>query len=255
MTYLEKAVQPKHVANLKLIPTGIPGLDEIFNGGIRERSKVLVTGGPGSGKTVLCIQFLYEGAKRGEAGVYITVEEDPDQLRLNARELGMDIEKFEKNGLITIIKQNITGRKLIAIGAPMGLIRKNNVKRVVLDSLTLFKYMLFNSETDFRRELIGFLDSLKDITVLATSERSLPSLDNINWMAEDFLFEGVVILTKIRKEQNYERTIVISKMRGQDHKLDVFPFTIENGGIKVFSKEVPFSLIEQDIRAQRRGGS
>jgi KaiC/GvpD/RAD55 family RecA-like ATPase len=239
---------PKNESGVKKITTGIIGLDEIFNGGIREKSKILVTGGPGTGKTLLCLQFIYEGARQGQPGIYMSVEETADQIRQNARAVGMDLEPYEKKGLITIIQQNITARKLVAMAVPMGIIRKSNVKRVVVDSLTLFKYMLFATEEDFRRELVEFLDSLKDVTLLATSERTESNFDEIKWNAEDFLFEGLIILAKIRKAQNYERTIVISKMRGQEHSLDIYPFAIEKGGLKVFSKQVPFSLIEEHMQ-------
>ena len=63
---------------------------------------------------------------------------------------------------------------------------------------------------------------------------------------EDFLFDGLIILTKIRKGSSFERVIHVAKMRGQDHSLDIYPLTIGKGGIEVHDKEIPFSLIERD---------
>ena len=62
------------------IPTGIVGLDKILNGGLRERSSVLIAGPPGTGKTILALQFIVEGARRGEGGIYITPQKTPYNL-------------------------------------------------------------------------------------------------------------------------------------------------------------------------------
>ena len=71
-------------------------MDEVLKGGIREGASLLVTGPPGTGKTIFAIQYIVEGAKRGEAGIYITSEETIDDLRLYAESLGMPMEEYEK---------------------------------------------------------------------------------------------------------------------------------------------------------------
>ena len=63
---------------------------------------------------------------------------------------------------------------------------------------------------------------------------------------EDYLFDGLVILSLIRKGATYERVIQVAKMRGQNHMLNIFPLQIGKQGMTVFPNEVPFSLIEQD---------
>ena len=78
------------------------------------------------------------------------------------------------------------------------------------------------------------------------SEKSISNIDEIEYRAEDFLFDGLVILTKIRKSASFEHCIMVEKMRGQDHLTNIVPFTIGKGGITVFPKQLPFSLIEKD---------
>lgn len=231
----------------KLI-TGIPGFDEILKGGLNEKSAVLLTGGPGTGKSIFCLQFIYEGAKKGEAGVYITSEEDEESLRKYAKSIGMDIEKYEKQGLIHLVKQSISNKKLVSIATPLDIIKKDHVKRVVLDSLTLFQYTHVAGDYDYRKEVIEFLELMKglDITLLATSEKIITNLDTMKYEPEDFLFHGLVVMVKIRKSSTFERCIYVVKLRGQDHLMDIFPFTIGLGGIKVFTKQLPFSLIDKD---------
>src|SRR3989344_8204739 len=125
---------------MNLIKTGISGLDEIFKGGIKENSSVLVTGGPGTGKSIMALQFIVEGAKKGEPGLFISAEEELADLRENAKSLGFDLEKYEKENKIVLMQQPISSKKLVSIATPLTLIKKYNIKRVSLDSLTLFEY-------------------------------------------------------------------------------------------------------------------
>ena len=133
--------------------TGVPGLDEILKGGFKKNSSVIIKGGPGCGKTILALQFIWQGAKQGQVGVFISAEEELDDLREYSKTLGMDLEKYEKKKLIYLIKQPITLNKLISISVPLELIKKRNVKRVVLDSLSLFKYGT-EGEITYRKELL-----------------------------------------------------------------------------------------------------
>ncbi len=233
---------------VKFIKTGIPGFDDVLKGGLRENASVLITGGPGTGKTLFGLQFIYEGAKKGEAGLYITFEETADSLREYAQSLGMDLSKYEKNGMISIIQQPITTRKIMTIATPIDLIKKNKVKRAVLDSLTLFEYIHVAGTVDFRKEVFDFLMRMKEagVTLIVTSQKDLVDLDAFKYEPQDFLFEGLIILTRVRKLSSYERCITVAKLRGQDHMLDIFPFSIGAKGVEIHHKELPFSLIEKD---------
>jgi len=233
-----------------LVKTGIPGLDDIMKGGIREGASILITGPPGTGKTIFCIQFILEGAKKGESGVYITSEETVQDIRQYAKNLGFDMEKYEKNGLITLIQQSIAPRKLMSIATPLALIKSKNVKRVVLDSITLFEYTYVSGVPEFRKEILDFVLKMKEanVTLVTVSEKSVMNIDGFEYKPEDFLFEGLILLTKVRKGSSYEFCLSVMKMRGQDHSLDIFPYKIGQGGMTVFPKEIPFSLIERDIK-------
>lgn len=235
------------------IETGIPGLDEILKGGLRIGSSVLVTGPPGTGKTVLAIQFIVEGAKRNEPGVYITSEETVEDLRFYAESLDLDIKKYEKKGLITLIQQPVLPKKLMSIATPLTIIKSKGIKRVVLDSITLFEYLHVSGEMDYRKEVLDFVLKMKEskVSLLAVSEKSIPNIDEIDYKAEDFLFDGLIVLTKIRKGSSFEHCITAIKIRGQDHLTDIFPLRIGKGGIEIFPKQIPFSLIEKDTEKSK----
>jgi KaiC/GvpD/RAD55 family RecA-like ATPase len=225
------------------IKSGIPGMDELLNGGFNENSSILVMGAPGTGKSIFAIQFLYGGCKNKEAGLYITCEEDADAVRSYSKNLGLDFSEFEKRGLAKIIKEDISVRKPLSIARPLEIIKSNNIKRVVLDSLTLFEYASSN-ETEFRKSLLEFLSAMKSakVTLLVVSQEGMQSIDLLRYRPQDFLFDGLVLLTKIRKGSSFERCVNVVKMRGQEHVIDIVPFTIEKNGIVVHTKEIPFSL-------------
>ncbi len=227
---------------MEIIKLGVPGLDELLKGGVVRNSAVLLTGIPGTGKTIFGLQFIYNGAMQKEAGLFISCEETAESIQEYSKTLGLDFNKYKD--LINIRYQPLTG-KIVTLGNIIDIIKHNKIKRVVLDSLTLFSYIA-TDEINFRREVADFICRMKErgVTLLATTERDTANLAHFKYKPEDFLFEGLILLTKIRKGSSYERCISVEKMR-QSHQLGFFPFTIDKSGITVFPKQLPFSLIEK----------
>lgn len=235
------------------ISMGIPGLDEILKGGIKKNSSILITGAPGTGKSIIALQFVIQGAKNNEPSLYITAEETVGALRDYAKSLGFEIEKYEANGMLTLIEQKLSGKKIVSIETPMDIIKKKNIKRVALDSLTLFQYVYSSDVLEFRKGVLDFVTDMRavGVTLLATSEKETTDIDAFIYKPHDFLFEGLIILIKIRKGASFERCLTVAKMRGQEHLLDIFPLKIGKGGMTVFPKQIPFSLIEKDFSKGR----
>lgn len=233
---------------MEKIKIGISGLDEVFKGGVREGSSILITGAPGTGKTVATIQFLHYGAKNNEPGLYITSEETAESVKDYARSLNLDLDEFEKKGLITFVQHPYGETKFGSLEQPLKIIKNKKIKRAVLDSLTLFQLLDSGSDLSFKKAIMDFLYNLKssNVTFLATSQRTTTDLDSFNFKDEDFLFEGLIILTRIRKSESFERCLNVAKMRGQEHLMNVYPISIGPGGMKVLTKQIPFSLIEKD---------
>ena len=227
--------------------TGVPGLDEILGGGLRKGTSLLVKGQPGTGKTILAIQFIIEGAKKGQNCVFITAEEELEDLREYATSLGLDLEKYEKQKLITLVKQPVTLRKLVSIATPLQLIAKNKVQRVVLDSLTIFKYST-EDELSYRKEILNLIDEMKNVSFLAIAEENHRGIENLDSKGEDYLFDGIIRMLKIRRENYFERCIFVEKLRGQKHSIDIYPCTITENGLQVHPKEIPFSLVSNETK-------
>ena len=238
----------------ELIKTGTPGLDQVLKGGLRKNSCVLVTGAPGTGKTLMALQFVYYGAKDyGENGIFITTEESLEVLHQSGKNLGMDIQSIVNSGKMFIVQKPIATLKggIASIKGLMEAIKKYNIKRVALDSLIFFEYLyprFDGNKMEFRRHVLIFMQQMRKagVTFLVVSERSITDFDRLEYDMMDFVFEGIIMLSRIRKGSYFERVVTVAKMRGQDHSLDVYPLTIGPGGMKVLHDQTPFSLVEKE---------
>ena len=247
-------VKKGDILAFELIKTGVPGLDQVLKGGLRRNASILVTGSPGTGKTIMALQFIYHGAKDyNENGIFISTEESLEVLNQSAKNLGMDLASMVDKGKILFVQKPIATLKggISSIKGLVDLIKKRNVKRVALDSLIFFEYLyprFDGNKMEFRRQVLIFIQEMKkaNVTFLVVSERSITDFDRLTYDMMDFVFDGIILLSRIRKGSYFERVLTIAKVRGQDHSLDVYPVTIGNGGLKVLFDQTPFSLVEKE---------
>src|SRR4029077_10276019 len=130
---------PRESIGGERVPTGVPGFDELVEGGLMERSVTGIVGTAGTGKTTFGMQFVYSGAKDfGEKGLLVSFSESSDQIRLVARKLGMgrfeDLEELAKLKIATITAETSTPEGVIL--QVQKLIEEVNPRRVVLDDVT-----------------------------------------------------------------------------------------------------------------------
>ena len=243
---------------IERIKTGINGLDQILKGGLRKNSSMLITGAPGTGKTIMALQFIYYGAKTyNENGIFIATEEDLSELRKYGNNFGMNFTALEKKGKIFLVAKPLATLRggISSIKGLLELIKKKNIKRVALDSMTFFEYLyprVNSNKMEFRRQVLLFMHKMKHagVTFMAVSERKITDLDRLEYDMMDFVFEGFIVLSRVRKGSYFERILTVAKIRGQDHSLDVFPVTIDNSGVRILHDQVPFSLVEKEEEKQ-----
>jgi circadian clock protein KaiC len=235
------------------VKTGIPGVDEMLGGGLPASSVTIVSGSPGIGKSNFAMQFLYNGIKfYNEPGIYLTVEDTPPNVRTYANAFDWDIEKYEKENLLALVAQPIYGGPEIKRGSDYSsgetlgdAIQRIKAKRVVLDSVTLFKY-LFKDEISRRVNLLNFIKQVKDAgcTTLMVAEQH-ESTSDITYLDEHFLADGLIMLFWSRHKEKNERCFRVVKIRGQKINPDIRPMDITDKGIVIYPTQVPLSLAER----------
>ncbi|MCS6836658.1 MAG: circadian clock protein KaiC [Anaerolineae bacterium] len=233
------------------LPTGIPGFDHICNGGLPKGRTTLVTGTAGTAKTVLACQFLVEGIRQGEAGVFVTFEESVEDIRRNMLSFGWDIAQMEAEGRWLFVDAARQTDESVVIGSYdltaliariQYAVSKIGAQRVSLDSLGA----ILTRYTDMgilRREMFRIAHTLKiiGVTTIMTAERVEEYGPIARYGVEEFVADNVIILRNVLEEEKRRRTIEILKFRGTSHRKGEFPFTIIPGqGIVA----IPLSAIQ-----------
>ncbi len=230
------------------VPSGIPGFDELCEGGFPESSSILLAGGPGTGKSIFCLEYLYNGAKLyNEPGLYITLEEGAHNLWWNMQRFKWDLMPLERNNMLKIFKfepdMNLKDSfetqttRIIEKAKDMG------AKRLVIDSSTAFSFWL-SDVARIRYELYVLIEELRKITTttILTCETTGGILESSRFGVEDFLTDGVITLT-FKPPHRY---IFIKKMRGTNHSKSIHPFDITSDGFIVKSSdEVSWEIVNK----------
>lgn len=222
-------------------PTGIKGLDDITTGGLPKNRPTLLLGNTGCGKTIMAMEFVVKGIELfDEPAVFMAFEEKPDELVINVKSLGFNLDKHLANNKIYLEHVQLD-RQVMETGTydVEGLfvrlgqaIDKVKAKRVVLDSLdTLFygfDYKILRAE--FKR-LFNWLKARK-VTAIITAETGDPFLTRHG--LEEYVADCVIVLDNRLTDQVATRRIRVVKYRGSMHGSSEYPFTIEENGITVF---------------------
>jgi KaiC/GvpD/RAD55 family RecA-like ATPase len=228
---------------MERVKTGITGLDEMLNGGIPARRHVAVYGGPGSGKTSFCFEFLYHGAKMGQSSLFISLEETVSDITENMRNtfpMITDVDKLMEENMLEIVKPDRLDMESVA-NVLEERITSNNLQRAVIDSATMIR-MAFAGELEYRQTLFEFLSLLRnlDVTTLTTVEATTSKREEMKFDIEHFVMDGIINLYNLGQDDRRIRALEIFKMRGTDHSRDLVPFKVTPSGIKVYVGEKVF---------------
>ena len=220
--------------SIERMKSGIPGLDKLIGGGFMKGSSILVTGSTGTGKTILCCQFIHEGLKNGERCMYITFEELPEEITADALVFGWDFEKYEKSGKLTLTFKDPFQATDITTRLENEIIQ-NNITRVIIDSTSLLG-LYFKNSNDIRRELYKLINALKASGATAILTAEVPKDNGISrFGVEEYVADGVLILRMTTIASSTSRTLEIIKMRRTKIEGGSHPFIIGPDGVSLKS--------------------
>lgn len=235
---------------IELTKTGIDGLDEILNGGIVKNSTTLVSGNPGAGKSILGLQYIYNGVDMfDEKGIYLSFEENREDLREAAESIGFDKwpEYVDSGDILVYDKRELLGENDFSTSLDMLLedFQDSEYERLVLDSLAMFN-LFFDDERERRTYLLKFSDILKEngLTTLLTNEQAavFPKSDI---GLENYLTDGNIYLLQTPTDSGVKRYVWVAKMRKQNIETDIFPMEISWSGITVHENASEFSMMNR----------
>ena len=226
--------------------TGIPGLDELLHGGLPRNRMHLIEGEPGTGKTTLAMQFLLEGRRTGESGLYVTLSETAEELHHVAASHGWSLDGIETFQLAPIGERGADEYTLYhpaeieladLTKAVLQHVETIRPTRVVFDSLSELR-LLARDPLRYRRQILGLKDffAQKPSTVLLLDDHSAGEAD----LQLRSLAHGVLLLEHLPFEYGRaRRRLRIVKLRGTAVTEGFHDFVIVRGGLTVFPQLVP----------------
>jgi KaiC/GvpD/RAD55 family RecA-like ATPase len=236
----------------EMIKTGIDGFDELTYGqGIPKGSNILVAGGPGTGKTIFCLQLLYNAAKNGHKALYITLEEPLERLRVHMRQFGWKIDALEEKGLFVLRRMEpfgiaraveaqyakVSGKLMELKGIPKVIPDGLNPYMVALDSITALESAFTAKPESYRiyiEQLFRLFEETGATTFLITETQDAP-MKFSRTGTEEFLADGVIVLYNTKVRDTRVRAIELLKLRGAKHMNKVVPLHITDKGVEIFS--------------------
>jgi len=246
-TYKTQKTPPRYDFNpqdVLRVHTGVEGFDELIEGGIPQKSIILLTGTTGTGKSIFSMEFLIEGAMNNEHGVYVSLQESMEETINQMRFFGWPIDKLIEEGKIVIIQPELYNFDALLTSIE-DAIDKVHAKRLVIDSISIIG-MYFEEPFKIRKSLLELNQMLKKLgcTTLAISEVGEGKVELSPYGVEEYVSDGVVILYFIKKGNMFLRAITIRKLRSTNHSTKIHPIEIRRpGGVIIYPSEEIFVTI------------
>ncbi len=223
------------------VATGIQGFDSLVEGGLPKGSSVLITGPPGSGKSIFSMQYLYNGAMKGENGIYVYMDSGLNLLKEQAKQFGWDFDKLEKDGKITFVHAPLTKRRFDLFYGIEDAVKKIDAKRLVFDSLPSFAINmdLFTVPAAYAGAAASTVSISRDL--LATNSSALAASPKQE--SDKVVYQG--------DQQKRLISIIIDQLRGLDTTNIIVTFAgsdssqISSDGVSEYACD---GIIRMDIR-------
>jgi len=237
--------------------TGIPGFDALFEKGIPKGNAMIIAGGTGTGKTIMCLQICNNLASEGKKCLYMSFEESQEKLESHMREFNWDPKKLENKGNLFIqrlnpfeITRNVEALLAEAKGELMieakALILPQDFTPdiIIIDSLTAVASVFISREDSYRIYIEQLFRAFEDIgatSFLITETDQMPTKFSPTGV-EEFLGDGVIVLYSVRTGNVRENGIEVLKLRGAKHQKKIVAMQITDNGIVVYPDQEVLGL-------------
>ncbi len=226
---------------IERVEVGIPGFDKLVEGGFVKYSNNLLAGVAGTGKTIFGMQYLWNGLLKGENGVYLSLEQKPEEILLDVSRFGWDFQKFVTAGKFRIashIGDGIEG----TIETIAESVKAVNAKRFVLDSLTIATMGWKERPEEIfklRKKAFDMLNTLKSLNITSVIISEIPRGEKqiSKFGFEEFISDSVILLDYL-SIGGPTRNLQVMKMRRTDHGKKIYPFEIGERGFVIKSLSV-----------------
>lgn len=240
------------------LKVGIDGFDELFEKGVPKGTTVLVCGGPGSGKTIFCLQVMQNAALKGKNCLYMTFEESPERLRQHMKDFGWN-GNLEKKGSVVIKKfspfdisrqveamiEKAKGELMIDV-TPMLFPKNFKPDFVFIDSLSAIASAFVGREESYRiyiEQLFALLEQSGSTSFLISESTDIATRLSTTGV-EEFLADGVIVMYNIKRGNVRELALEVLKMRGAKFEKKIVAMQIvSKKGIEVYPEQEVFGEV------------
>ena len=226
---------PAPLDSSRRLSSGVPGLDELCGGGLLQRSITLVSGSTGIGKSTLGLQFIAEGVKRKEPGLFVSLEEAPGQILSSAEGLGLGLNQADSKlcEVLYLSRAQVRASQFLSILADK--IRSKKIQRLVLDGVSQIaadgqlpddlRLLLFALVTQFK--ILG-------VTTMITLESgSMYATGSVTDLGLSPVTDNIIVLRYIRRSSENLPSLSVVKTRGSKHDTGTYYYQIAEGGIRL----------------------
>lgn len=253
-----RELSAKNTVGVQKIATGIEGLDEILHGGLPAGRVTLINGGPGSGKSMLALEFLYQGAISGEPGFFLSFEESTENIRQNVSSFGWDLATLEKDGKLFLMHGQLDAGMILSgdfnlkglLAIVGGKARKMGAERIVIDALDVLM-RIFKDPHDQEKQIFAlhkWLNEQGKTTVLTTKTFKTTEVSS-PYEYLDYLADCVIHLDQRVIEQVNTKRLRVVKYRGSGYGANEYPFLVTDRGI--FFSPISDVILQYDAPSQR----
>ncbi|MGF3553822.1 MAG: RAD55 family ATPase [Thermoplasmatota archaeon] len=258
----KKLFEKQETTEIKWMKTGIPGFDSLMEKGIPIGSNIIVSGGPGTGKTIFCLQVIYNKALEGKDCVFLSMEERPERLKEHMLEFGFKVKEIKSSKDQIILSADGKGRIALKRLQPIKLARSIeallekasgtlpvdinlvldfspddfNVFSLVIDSISAIETAFSGTKRQYRiqiEQLFRYFEDMNITTFMITESTETPQRFS-NTGVEEFLSDGIIVFYNFQGVKKRARGAEIYKLRGASHSQKIVSMNITNKGIEIF---------------------